>query len=122
MTLAETIAREHFYCPGPFNEDKFSKDFALFMILKKQCTRFKKTGQINTFLAMNNLLIATNSFGKKAVNDICRHYFMDELRYILAIMIHLEIYIADENDSISEELLAVLAELMPRRKPTYVSN
>lgn len=76
--LAEAIAREHFYCPGPWNEELFARDYALFIILRKQCLRYLKTGQINHKLALNNTIIALNSFGKTAVNRIVKILFDED--------------------------------------------
>lgn len=75
---AEFLAREHFHSPGAFNEIKFARDFALFIILRKQCIRFLKTGQINHRLAMNNAIIAINSFGSTAAVKIAALLFDDE--------------------------------------------
>lgn len=76
-TQAEFLAREHFHSPGVFNEVKFARDFALFIILRKQCIRFLKTGQINHRLAVNNTIIAINSFGSSAATKITRLLFDD---------------------------------------------
>lgn len=108
----EQIAREHFYNPGPFNADKFARDFALFMILRKQCLRYLKTGQLNHRLALNNCIIALNSFGKHAVNDIVRlMYDGDQLKIILTILVFLRAEIlkpGEGEESINREVLSLL--------------
>lgn len=88
--LAASLAREHFYCPGPFNEDKFAKDYALFLILRKQALRFIKTDQINMGLALNNVVVLLNSFGRRTVNQIFELTFEQRFyRVITPILAHL---------------------------------
>ena len=108
--ISETIAREHFFCPGPFSETVFARDYALFIILRKQCLRYQKTGQINHRLALNNAVIALNSFGKVAVNRIVKILFDEEQKRIMATLLeHLNAKDGDlltETDSDIRNILA----------------
>ena len=107
--LAETIAREHFYCPGPWNEELFARDYALFIILRKQCLRFLKTGQINHRLALNNTIIALNSFGKTAVNRIVKILFdEDQARVQSAFLFYLMAMDTDHFREPSREIVDML--------------
>lgn len=85
---AEYLARESFHSPGVFNEAKFIRDFALFIILRKQCIRFLKTGQINHRLAANNVIIAINSFGAPAVVKIVNLIFATEQLPVINAILH----------------------------------
>lgn len=105
---AEFIARENFHSPGAFNEVKFVRDFALFIILRKQCIRFLKTGQINHRLAANNAIIAINSFGSDAVIKVTRLLFDDEQRPVVnAILSHIGV---DVQESISQIVVDQMVE------------
>lgn len=109
--LAETIAREHFYCSGPWNEPLFVRDYALFIILRKQCLRYLKTGQINHGLALNNTVIALNSFGKTAVNRIVKILFdEDQARIMSAILHYLGVIDADHFRSPDAGIVDLLAK------------
>ena len=97
---AEFLARESFHSPGIFNESKFIRDFALFIILRKQCIRFLKTGQINHRLAANNAIIAINSFGAPAVVKIVNLVFATEqIPVINAILHFIGVEIKDEYEN-----------------------
>lgn len=104
------IAEENFYCPGVFNDEKFSKDFALFLILRKQCIRRQKTGMLNIPLALNNLTISLNSFGKVTVNEIVRLLFDPSLLpTITTMLVHLKSDVPRALETmIDEELLKEL--------------
>ena len=97
---AEFLARESFHSPGIFNESKFIRDFALFIILRKQCIRFLKTGQINHRLAANNAIIAINSFGSSSVVKIVNLIFATEqIPVINAILHFIGVEIKDEYEN-----------------------
>lgn len=106
-TQAEFLAREHFHSPGAFNEVKFARDFALFIILRKQCIRFLKTGQINHRLAVNNAIIAINSFGSTAAVKIVALLFSEEQKPIMnAVFTALSIDL--EDGIVCQKVLAIL--------------
>lgn len=104
---AEFLARESFHSPGIFNESKFIRDFALFIILRKQCIRFLKTGQINHRLAANNAIIAINSFGSSSVVKIVNLIFATEqIPVINAILHFIGVEINDEyEDSVWSQMI-----------------
>lgn len=109
--LSEAIAREHFYCPGPWNEPLFVRDYALFIILRKQCLRYLKTGQINHALALNNTVIALNSFGKTAVNRIVKILFdPDQAKIQAAILLYLRALDGDHFTEVDRDILKILAD------------
>ena len=104
---AEFLARESFHSPGIFNESKFIRDFALFIILRKQCIRFLKTGQINHRLAANNAITAINSFGASSVVKIVNLIFATEqIPVINAILHFIGVEINDEyEDSVWSQMI-----------------
>lgn len=113
---AEQLAREAFYSPGHFNEDKFTKDYALFLILRKQCLRYVKTGEINHHLALNNLVVALNSFGRVASNEIIRLTFEPQYFSVLApFLVHLKADVP----RIDVELDRRIVDLLDRSAPRY---
>lgn len=115
--IAIALAKQHFYSPGAFNERKFAKDFALFMILRKQCLRYTKKGEINYHLALNNFVVALNSFGKVATNEIVRLMFEPEFYSIaMAFLWYLK---ADVPRVDEEQINKDVAELLVREAPTY---
>ncbi|ASD50413.1 hypothetical protein FDI24_gp132 [Acidovorax phage ACP17] len=115
--LAAEIARQHFYSPGAFNEGKFAKDYALFMILRKQCLRFTKTGEINYHLALNNTVVALNSFGKVATNEIIRLLFEPQFYSIAAAILW---YLRADVPRVDEsEMDHRIVDLLIREAPRY---
>lgn len=115
---AEKLARDSFYCPGVFNEDRYAKDFALFLILRKQCIRFHKKGAINIPLAMNNLIIAINSFGQGTVNEIVRILFEPHLaKTALTLLAELEADSPRVKDDEIDQVLAGIIEYGGYNRP-----
>ena len=103
----DDICREHFYCPGPFNEDIFAREYARFLILRKQCSRYLTTGQLNVRLALNNAITLLNSFGATTFNHVVSQY-PEEVRNIIApFMVTLNIFDRE-----------VLINVMPDEKVT----
>lgn len=86
LDKAQALARENFYCPGAWNEEKFAQDFSLFMILRRQCSRYLNSGKLNVPLALNNLIIAMNSFGRHTCLEICSFYFVGDTREVIQSM------------------------------------
>lgn len=112
--LAESMARESFYCPGHFNEAKFSKDYALFIILRKQCIRYSKIGEMNAGLALNNLIILLNAFGRTSVNEIIRLTYEPKLQMIVnAFLKHLRADVPN-SDFFDKHMRSALASSHPR--------
>lgn len=91
--ILRQVALETYRPSGIVNEATFEKDFSLFLTTKKMTSRFLRDGKLNERLLINNIVIALNLFGTKAVNVIFRETLDDvQFSVVKAVLMFLHQY------------------------------